>query len=140
MGVLKQKGVCQREREREKDIDAIWALLISNYCQINGSFDLDQSICQSSYYLTTTQLPCLFQCHFSSQATSANHDDDFIFEDFARLRLKGHDGEDTEAQSCVTGAIVTGSCVTGSCHYSFMCHSRNYYLIMCIICWGTIPV
>ncbi|XP_069105191.1 beta-arrestin-1-like [Argopecten irradians] len=24
-------------------------------------------------------------------------DDDFIFEDFARLRLKGHDGEDTEA-------------------------------------------
>lgn len=24
-------------------------------------------------------------------------DDDFIFEDFARLRLKGHDGDDTEA-------------------------------------------
>lgn len=24
-------------------------------------------------------------------------DDDFIFEDFARLRLKGHEGDDTEA-------------------------------------------
>lgn len=24
-------------------------------------------------------------------------DDDFIFEDFARLRLKGHDPDDTEA-------------------------------------------
>ncbi|XP_074658507.1 arrestin red cell-like isoform X2 [Tubulanus polymorphus] len=26
-----------------------------------------------------------------------DHDDDLIFEDFARLRLKGHDGDDTEA-------------------------------------------
>lgn len=27
----------------------------------------------------------------------ANQDDDFIFEDFARLRLKGHDGDEAEA-------------------------------------------
>ncbi|CAF1076351.1 unnamed protein product [Didymodactylos carnosus] len=28
---------------------------------------------------------------------SAGQDDDFIFEEFARIRLKGHDGDDTEA-------------------------------------------
>ena len=33
-----------------------------------------------------------------SEADVYNYrDDDFIFEDFARLRLKGHDGDDTEA-------------------------------------------
>ena len=37
-------------------------------------------------------------CVFSGEAGYyANQDDDFIFEDFARLRLKGHDADDTEA-------------------------------------------
>ena len=34
---------------------------------------------------------------FSSDEGYEHRDDDFIFEDFARLRLKGHDGDDTEA-------------------------------------------
>ena len=34
---------------------------------------------------------------FSGQATAGYPDDDFIFEDFARLRLKGIEGDDTEA-------------------------------------------
>ncbi len=35
---------------------------------------------------------------FSTEGYYANQDDDFIFEDFARLRLKGIEGEDgTEA-------------------------------------------
>ncbi len=34
---------------------------------------------------------------FSGEGYYANQDDDFIFEDFARLRLKGHEGDDTEA-------------------------------------------
>ena len=33
----------------------------------------------------------------SGEGYYANQDDDFIFEDFARLRLKGHEGDDTEA-------------------------------------------
>jgi hypothetical protein len=28
---------------------------------------------------------------------SLGHDDDFIFEEFARIRLKGHEMDDTEA-------------------------------------------
>ena len=34
---------------------------------------------------------------FSGEPFYADKDDDFIFEDFARLRLKGHEGDDTEA-------------------------------------------
>lgn len=39
---------------------------------------------------------CVF---FSSSFDNAGHDDDFIFEEFARIRLKGHESghEDTEA-------------------------------------------
>ena len=37
----------------------------------------------------------MFFC--SGEAHTGGHDDDFIFEDFARLRLKGHEGDDTEA-------------------------------------------
>lgn len=33
----------------------------------------------------------------TNEAYYVNNDDDLIFEDFARLRLKGHEGEDTEA-------------------------------------------
>ena len=36
-------------------------------------------------------------CCFSGEGYYTNQDDDFIFEDFARLRLKGHEGDDTEA-------------------------------------------
>ena len=42
----------------------------------------------------------LYFSFFFSEADVYNYynkDDDFIFEDFARLRLKGHDGDDTEA-------------------------------------------
>lgn len=35
-------------------------------------------------------------CIFSDDGYECK-DDDFIFEDFARLRLQGHDGDDTEA-------------------------------------------
>ena len=38
----------------------------------------------------------VFVC-FSGEPFYADKDDDFIFEDFARLRLKGHEGDDTEA-------------------------------------------
>ena len=34
---------------------------------------------------------------FSEADFYSSKEDDFIFEDFARLRLKGHDGDDTEA-------------------------------------------
>lgn len=33
----------------------------------------------------------------SGENLMTDRDDDFIFEDFARLRLKGHEGDDTEA-------------------------------------------
>ncbi|CAH1781673.1 unnamed protein product [Owenia fusiformis] len=39
----------------------------------------------------------LIQLDTNGEGYYANQDDDFIFEDFARLRLKGHDGDDTEA-------------------------------------------
>lgn len=39
----------------------------------------------------------LIQLDTNEQGYYSNHDDDFIFEDFARLRLKGHEGDDTEA-------------------------------------------
>ncbi|ELT93486.1 hypothetical protein CAPTEDRAFT_177196 [Capitella teleta] len=39
----------------------------------------------------------LIQLDTNGEGYYANQDDDFIFEDFARLRLKGHEGEDTEA-------------------------------------------
>ncbi|XP_041352747.1 arrestin red cell-like [Gigantopelta aegis] len=39
----------------------------------------------------------LIQLDTSGEAFYADKDDDFIFEDFARLRLKGHEGDDTEA-------------------------------------------
>ena len=38
-----------------------------------------------------------FLCIFSEPDAYDYKDDDFIFEDFARLRLKGHEGDDTEA-------------------------------------------
>jgi len=40
----------------------------------------------------------LFTCLYNS-FDNAGHDDDFIFEEFARIRLKGHESghEDTEA-------------------------------------------
>ena len=38
----------------------------------------------------------------SGEGYYANQDDDFIFEDFARLRLKGHEGDDTEAWDSFT--------------------------------------
>ena len=34
---------------------------------------------------------------FSGEGYYANQDDELIFEDFARLRLKGLEGDDTEA-------------------------------------------
>jgi len=37
------------------------------------------------------------------------HDDDFIFEDFARLRLTGHNADDTEAWHIVAACFVTNS-------------------------------
>ncbi|KAL5004556.1 hypothetical protein ScPMuIL_018012 [Solemya velum] len=39
----------------------------------------------------------LIQLDTNGDAFFGDKDDDFIFEDFARLRLKGHDGDDTEA-------------------------------------------
>ncbi|KAK2167763.1 hypothetical protein LSH36_24g04029, partial [Paralvinella palmiformis] len=39
----------------------------------------------------------LIQLDTNVEGYYANHDDDFIFEDFARLRLKGNDVDDTEA-------------------------------------------
>ena len=39
---------------------------------------------------------------YSGEGYYANQDDDFIFEDFARLRLKGHEGDDTEAWDSFT--------------------------------------
>ncbi|KAK2162641.1 hypothetical protein NP493_1511g00000 [Ridgeia piscesae] len=39
----------------------------------------------------------LIQLDTNTVGYYANQDDDFIFEDFARLRLKGHDNDDTEA-------------------------------------------
>lgn len=39
----------------------------------------------------------LIQLDTNGEGYYANQDDDFIFEDFARLRLKGHEGDDTEA-------------------------------------------
>jgi len=34
---------------------------------------------------------------FSFSFDGVGHDDDFIFEEFARIRLKGHEVDDTEA-------------------------------------------
>lgn len=42
-------------------------------------------------------------------------DDDFIFEDFARLRLKGHEGDDTEAWKYLV-AILFSTC-SGRCKW-----------------------
>ncbi|XP_064614762.1 beta-arrestin-1-like isoform X3 [Liolophura sinensis] len=39
----------------------------------------------------------LIQLDTNGEPTYGDRDDDFIFEDFARLRLKGHEGDDTEA-------------------------------------------
>lgn len=39
----------------------------------------------------------LIQLDTNGEAFYGDKDDDFIFEDFARLRLKGHEGDDTEA-------------------------------------------
>lgn len=39
----------------------------------------------------------LIQFDTNGEPFYADKDDDFIFEDFARLRLKGHEGDDTEA-------------------------------------------
>ena len=39
----------------------------------------------------------IFYFLLSGEAFFGDKDDDFIFEDFARLRLKGHEGDDTEA-------------------------------------------
>ncbi|KAK3095403.1 hypothetical protein FSP39_014228 [Pinctada imbricata] len=39
----------------------------------------------------------LIQLDTNGEDFHADRDDDFIFEDFARLRLKGHEGDDTEA-------------------------------------------
>nr|AMB26727.1 arrestin [Leptochiton asellus] len=39
----------------------------------------------------------LIQLDTNGEAFYGEKDDDFIFEDFARLRLKGHEGDDTEA-------------------------------------------
>nr|BAR90777.1 beta arrestin [Idiosepius paradoxus] len=39
----------------------------------------------------------LIQLDTNGDGLAPDRDDDFIFEDFARLRLKGHEGDDTEA-------------------------------------------
>ena len=46
-------------------------------------------------YLNHTNFSMLL--FFFSEDGYDFRDDDFIFEDFARLRLKGHEGDDTEA-------------------------------------------
>ncbi len=52
---------------------------------------------QSSFSFSPKQKTIILKFDFSFD--SVGHDDDFIFEEFARIRLKGHEAgpDDTEA-------------------------------------------
>ena len=72
------------------------------------------------------QLACVYWC-FSGEGYYANQDDELIFEDFARLRLKGLEGDDTEAWTMCTVLSLCSS--SPNPHYlaTMDCKEKSFF-------------